>query len=64
MVAPPLLLVVLELAPPELLSLLLDEELSSSPPHPAIGIAKAQRRAMREKGAHGEDYAPLSGGVQ
>jgi len=39
----------LELDPPELLPLLLDEELSSSPPHPAIGMAKAQKRAMREK---------------
>ena len=64
MVAPPLLLVVLELAPPELLPLLLEEELSSSPPHPAIGIAKAQRSGYEGEGAHGEDYAPLSGGVQ
>jgi hypothetical protein len=39
---------VLELDPPELLPLL-DEELSSSPPHPATGIAMAQKRAMREK---------------
>src|SRR3954468_2629513 len=34
----------------ELLPLpLLEDELSSSPPHPATGMANAQRRTMREK---------------
>ena len=47
-VAPPLLPVVSDFVPPELLPVL-EEELSSSPPQPTTGIAKAQSRAMREK---------------